>query len=71
MLATTIDFKARADSLRDPPLATAFLDRLVECAVILKLAGRSYFSHLRVTSDRGAARSGFGPVRCDSSSQAV
>jgi hypothetical protein len=26
----------------DPPLATAFLDRMVDGAVILKLAGRSY-----------------------------
>jgi DNA replication protein DnaC len=42
MLATNIDFKAWADYLGDPPLATAFLDRLVDGAVILKLTGRSY-----------------------------
>ncbi len=41
-LATNIDFKAWADYLADPPLATAFLDRLVDGAVILKLTGRSY-----------------------------
>jgi DNA replication protein DnaC len=41
-LATNIDFKAWADYLGDPPLATAFLDRLVDGAVILKLSGRSY-----------------------------
>ena len=41
-LATNIDFGAWADYLGDPPLATAFLDRLVDGAVILKLTGRSY-----------------------------
>jgi DNA replication protein DnaC len=45
VLATNIDFKAWADYLGDPPLATAFLDRLVDGAVILKLTGRSYRAH--------------------------
>ena len=49
-LATNIDFAAWADYLGDPPLATAFLDRLVDGAVILKLTGRSYRAH------RAAAR---------------
>jgi DNA replication protein DnaC len=44
-LATNIDFAAWADYLGDPPLATAFLDRLVDGAVILKLTGRSYRAH--------------------------
>jgi DNA replication protein DnaC len=44
-LATNIDFSAWADYLGDPPLATAFLDRLVDGAVILKLTGRSYRAH--------------------------
>jgi DNA replication protein DnaC len=44
-LATNIDFTAWADYLGDPPLATAFLDRLVDGAVILKLTGRSYRAH--------------------------
>jgi len=44
-LATNIDFGAWADYLGDPLLATAFLDRLVDGAVILKLAGRSYRAH--------------------------
>ena len=44
-LATNIDFGAWADYLGDPPLATAFLDRLVDGAVILKLTGRSYRAH--------------------------
>ena len=41
-LATNIDFGAWADYLGDPPLAAAFLDRLVDGAVILKLTGESY-----------------------------
>lgn len=44
-LATNIDFTAWDDYLGDPPLATAFLDRLVDGAVILKLTGRSYRAH--------------------------
>ncbi len=44
-LATNIDFKAWADYLGDPPLAAAFLDRLVDGAAILKLTGRSYRAH--------------------------
>jgi DNA replication protein DnaC len=44
-LATNIDFAVWADYLGDPPLATAFLDRLVDGAVILKLTGRSYRAH--------------------------
>jgi DNA replication protein DnaC len=44
-LATNIDFAAWADYLGDPPLASAFLDRLVDGAVILKLTGRSYRAH--------------------------
>jgi DNA replication protein DnaC len=45
VLATNIDFGAWGDYLGDPPLAAAFLDRLVDCAVILKLSGRSYRAH--------------------------
>jgi len=44
-LATNIDFGAWADYLGDPPLAAAFLDRLVDGAVILKFTGRSYRAH--------------------------
>ena len=44
-LATNIDFKAWADYLGDPPLATAFIDWLVEGAVILKLTGHPYRAH--------------------------
>lgn len=45
VLVTNIDFTAWADYLGDPPLASAFLDRLVDGAVILKLSGRSYRAH--------------------------
>ena len=45
VLATNIEFKAWADYLGDPPLAAAFLDRLVDGAAILKLTGRSYRAH--------------------------
>lgn len=41
-LATNIDFEAWADYLGDPPLATAFLDRVVDGAIILKIKGKSY-----------------------------
>jgi DNA replication protein DnaC len=44
-LATNIDFEAWAEYLGDPPLATAFLDRLVDGAIILKITGRSYRAH--------------------------
>jgi DNA replication protein DnaC len=44
-LVTNIDFGAWADYLGDPPLATAFLDRLVDGALILKISGRSYRAH--------------------------
>jgi len=55
-LATNIDFKAWADYLGDPPLAAAFLDRLVDSAVILKLSGESYRVH-RARSVAGACQS--------------
>jgi DNA replication protein DnaC len=44
-LATNIDFAAWADYLGDPPLAAAFLDRLVDGAVVHKLTGRSFRAH--------------------------
>jgi len=44
-LATNIDFTAWADYLGDPPLAAAFLDRLVDGALVSKLSGRSYRAH--------------------------
>lgn len=44
-LATNIDFDAWADYLGDPPLAMAFLDRVVDGAIILKIKGKSYRAH--------------------------
>lgn len=41
-LLTNIDFEAWADYLGDGPLAMAFLDRLVEGAIIIKIKGKSY-----------------------------
>lgn len=41
-LVTNVDFDKWGDYLSDGPLAMAFLDRLVEGAIILKLKGRSY-----------------------------
>ena len=44
-LVTNIDFDAWGDYLGDPPLAMAFLDRVVDGAIVLKLEGKSYRAH--------------------------
>jgi len=44
-LATNIDFDAWSDYLGDPPLAMAFLDRVVDGAILLKIRGKSYRAH--------------------------
>jgi DNA replication protein DnaC len=44
-LVTNIDFEAWGAYLGDPPLAMAFLDRLVDGAIILKIQGKSYRAH--------------------------
>jgi site-specific recombinase XerD len=41
-VVTNVDFDKWADYLSDGPLAMAFLDRLVEGAIILKVKGKSY-----------------------------
>lgn len=41
-LITNIDFDGWANYLTDGPLAMAFLDRLVEGAIIIKIKGKSY-----------------------------
>lgn len=41
-LVTNVDFTAWSDYLGDPPLAMAFLDRVVDGAIIMKLEGESY-----------------------------
>jgi DNA replication protein DnaC len=42
VLVTNVDFEAWNEYLGDAPLAMAFLDRVVDGAIILKLRGRSY-----------------------------
>ncbi len=44
-LVTNIDFEAWADYLGDPPLAMAFLDRIVDGAIVVKINGKSYRAH--------------------------
>lgn len=44
-LVTNVDFDAWGDYLGDPPLAMAFLDRVVDGAIVLKLEGKSYRAH--------------------------
>lgn len=44
-LVTNIDFEAWGEYLGDPPLAMAFLDRIVDGAIIVKINGKSYRAH--------------------------
>jgi DNA replication protein DnaC len=44
-LVTNIDFEAWGEYLGDPPLALAFLDRIVDGAIIMKFKGKSYRAH--------------------------
>jgi DNA replication protein DnaC len=44
-LATNIDFEHWGDYLGDPPLAMAFLDRIVDAALLMKINGQSYRAH--------------------------
>ena len=41
-LVTNVDFEKWSEYMSDGPLAMAFLDRLVEAAIILKVKGKSY-----------------------------
>ena len=41
-LVTNVDFEKWGEYLGDPPLAMAFLDRIVDGAAILKINGKSY-----------------------------
>ncbi len=49
-LVTNVDFDKWGEYLSDGPLAMAFLDRLVEGAIILKLKGKSYRAEKANTS---------------------
>ncbi len=53
-LVTNIDFPAWGDYLGDPPLAMAFLDRVVDGAIIVKINGKSYRAH-RASSAKPAS----------------
>jgi len=44
-LVTNIEFEAWGEYLGDPPLAMALLDRIVDGAIILRIAGKSYRAH--------------------------
>jgi DNA replication protein DnaC len=44
-LATNIDFAAWDKYIGDSNLTTAFLDRIVDAAIILKINGKSYRAH--------------------------
>jgi DNA replication protein DnaC len=44
-LATNAGFEKWGNYLSDGPLAMAFLDRIVEKAIILKVQGKSYRAH--------------------------
>ena len=55
-LVTNIDFDAWGEYLGDPPLAMAFLDRIVDGAIILKIKGKSYRAHRAQQPDRKATK---------------
>jgi DNA replication protein DnaC len=44
-LMTNIDFEKWCECPGDPPLAMAFLDRIVDGANIMKINGKSYRAH--------------------------
>lgn len=56
-LVTNIDFDAWGDYLGDPPLAMAFLDRVVDGAIILKINGKSYRAHRGSAQNQLASQS--------------
>lgn len=54
-LATNIDFEHWGDYLGDPPLAMAFLDRVVDAALLMKINGRSYRAQRARRADKKTA----------------
>jgi DNA replication protein DnaC len=62
-LVTNIDFEAWGDYLGDPPLAMAFLDRIVDGAIIVKINGKSYRAHRAQPASPGQGDSPGGPPR--------
>ena len=55
-LATNIDFEAWDNYIGDSNLTTAFLDRIVDGAIILKINGKSYRAH-RASSPKSESKS--------------
>jgi DNA replication protein DnaC len=62
-LVTNIDFEAWEDYLGDPPLALAFLDRIVDGAIIVKINGKSYRAHRAQPVTSGKGNPSGGPSR--------
>ena len=56
-LVTNIDFEAWGEYLGDPPLAMAFLDRIVDGAIIVKINGKSYRHHRAQQASTGTPSS--------------
>jgi DNA replication protein DnaC len=62
-LVTNIDFEAWGEYLGDPPLAMAFLDRIVDGAIIVKINGKSYRAHRAQSAPPGPEPPSGGPSR--------
>ena len=62
-LVTNIDFEAWGEYLGDPPLAMAFLDRIVDGAIIVKINGKSYRAHRAKPASPGQGNPSGGPSR--------
>ena len=55
-LVTNIDFEAWGEYLGDPPLAMAFLDRVVDGAIIVTIKGKSYRAYRAQPNGRKPSR---------------
>lgn len=62
-LVTNIDFDAWGEYLGDPPLAMAFLDRIVDGAIIVKIKGKSYRAHRAQPASPGEENASGGASR--------
>lgn len=62
-IVTNIDFKAWEKYLGDEPLAMAFMDRIVDGAIILKINGKSYRAHRAKPVSPGKEEPSGGPSR--------
>ena len=62
-LVTNIDFEAWGEYLGDAPLAMAFLDRIVDGAIIVKINGKSYRAHRAQGTSPGKENPSGGPAR--------